>query len=122
MIQINVPTVSKGGANLGTGSVLNINVNIITRKELVNGVIEVKYDVGFDSNIYENFAKWRSGVNSEVIVRGDMVQYPVSYYLRDVPLASLSADVLQGLYKDIIENGTVEYPGIGVGNATIIPA
>ena len=88
----------------------------------MNGVIEVKYDVGFDSNIYENFAKWRSGVNSEVIVRGDMVQYPVSYYLRDVPLASLSADVLQGLYKDIIENGTVEYPGIGVGNATIIPA
>ncbi len=122
MIQINVATASKGGAQVGTGSVLNVNVTIITRKELVNGVVEVKYDVGFDSNIYENFAKWRSGVNSEVIVRGDMVQYPASKYVYDVPLASLSASALQEMYKDIIENGVDGYPGIGSGNATIISA
>lgn len=122
MIQINVATASKGGAAVGAGSVLNINVTIITRKELVNDVVEVKYDVGFDSNIYENFAKWRSAVNSEVIVRGEMVQYPVSKYVKDVPLANLSADALHNLYKSIIENGDGSYPGIGAGNATIIPA
>jgi hypothetical protein len=122
MIQINVATTSKGGAQVGAGSVLNINVTIITRKEVVNGVVEVKYDVGFDSNIYENFAKWRSEVNSEVIVRGEMVEYPVSKYIQDVPLASLTATALQEMYKDVIENGGAGYPGIGVGNATIIPA
>lgn len=122
MIQINVATSSKGGAQVGAGSVLNINVNIITRKELVNGVVEVKYDVGFDSNIYENFAKWRSAIDSEVIVRGEMVQYPVSKYVQDVPLASLTATDLQEMYKDIIENGDGIYPGIGAGNAVIIPA
>lgn len=122
MIQINVPTTSKGGANVGAGSVLNINVTIITRKELVNNVVEVKYDVGFDSNIYENFAKWRSAVDSDVIVRGEMVEYPVSKYVQDVPLASLTASTLQEMYKDIIENGDGIYPGIGVGNAVIIPA
>jgi len=122
MIQINVGTTSKGGAQVGAGSVLNINVTIITRKELVNGVVEVKYDVGFDSNIYENFAKWRSAVDSQVIVRGEMVQYPVSKYVYDVPLASLSASALQEMYKDIIENGDSSHPGIGSGNATIISA
>ena len=122
MIQINVATSSKGGAQVGAGSVLNINVNIITRKELVNGTVEVKYDVGFDSNIYENFTKWRSAIDSEVIVRGEMVQYPVSKYVQDVPLASLTATALQEMYKDIIENGDGVYPGIGAGNATIIPA
>lgn len=122
MIQINVPTTSEGGAAVGAGSVLNINVTIITRKELVNNVVEVKYDVGFDSNIYENFAKWRSAVDSDVIVRGKMVEYPVSKYITDVPLASLTANALQELYKNIIENGDGTYPGIGVGNATIISA
>jgi hypothetical protein len=122
MIQINVPTTSKGGAQVGAGSVLNINVTIVTRKELVNGDVAVKYDVGFDSNIYESFAKWRSDINSEVIVRGEMVEYPASKYISDVPLASLSAAALQELYKDIIENGDSNHPGIGVGNAIVIPA
>lgn len=122
MIKINVATTSKGGANIGTGSVLNINVTIVTRKELVDDEIVVKYDVAFDSNVYENFAKWRSAVNADVITRGEMNEYPVSYYAIDVPLASLSASALQDLYKGIIENGVGSYPGIGVGNAEIISA
>lgn len=122
MIKINVQTTSKGGAIIPSGSVLNINVHIVTRKELVDDEMVVKYDVGFDSNVYENFTKWRSEVNADVITRGEINQYPVSYYAIDVPLASLSASALQELYKDIIENGVGEYPGVGVGNAEIINA
>lgn len=122
MVKINVATTSKGGANIGAGSVLNINVHIVTRKEIVDNEIVVKYDVGFDSNVYENFTKWRSEVNADVITRGEMNEYPVSYYAPDVPLASLSASALQEMYKNIIENGIGNYPGIGVGNAEIINA
>jgi hypothetical protein len=122
MIKINVVTNSKGGVPVPAGSVLNITPRIITRKELVDDEIVVKYDVGFDSETYKSHADWRADVNILPYIRAEMVEFPIGYYAIDVPFASLNPAALQSIYQDIIENGYADYPGVGEGNTEIINA
>jgi hypothetical protein len=122
MIQINVITNSKGGVPVPSGCVLNITPHIITRKELVDDVVTVKYDVGFDAVIYKSHAEWRSAVNVTPYLMAEMVEFPIGYTVLDVPFASLNPAALQAIYQTVIENGNGQYPGVGVGNTEIVNA
>ncbi len=122
MIKINVITNSKGGVPVPSGSVLNITPRIVTRKELVDGDVVVKYDVGFDSEIYKSHDNWRSDAKVSPYIVSEMTEYPVGYYAVDVPFTSLNPAALQSIYQQVIENGYGSFPGVGEGNTEIINA
>ena len=122
MIKINVITNSIGGVIVPEGIVLNITPHIVTRKELVDDVVTVKYDVGFDSTIFKTQSDFKSAVNVSPYLLAEMVEFPISYYAKDVPFESLNPTKLQEIYQGIIERGNGEYIGVGLGNTQVIKA
>lgn len=114
MILINVETHTSNGLVIPTGSLLNVTPHFMDYVE--NGI--TKYNISFDVTIFKDMNAYLS---NKILVRDTILEYNIGYTAKNVDIQTLSSvSSLIGILKDHIENGDDIYPGIGIGNASIV--
>ncbi len=117
MIQINAVTTTKGGLSLPSGVLLNVTPHFRDNVVDMSGVPTTKYTVSFDVKIYKDMNAYENG---EILTRDEIVEFNIGYIISDIDIQSLSVNVLLGFLATHIENGDSVFPGIGVGNTSIV--
>jgi hypothetical protein len=122
MIQINVPTTTKGGLIVPAGIVLDCTPSFITTRVVdeVSGEVSIRYDLAYTADVYTDLASYEN--NDKPLVKSPMREYNIKFVKEDYNIQLLtSPTALLQVFEEAIKNGSAGFAGVGNNTEIVYP-